>query len=170
MDAHTNAINTLETTPATKCDEIADLQSVLTHFSRVGSNVYITGANLHIRNTSGSTDGAPDGLGNLIVGYNEIEVRGGGNDDRSGSHNLVVGSRHNFSSYGGLVAGLENNISGAWASVSGGHFNTASGFSASVSGGVQNSASGIGASTSGGLNRSAVGQWDWVAGTLFENL
>ena len=45
---------------------------------------------------------AGNGLGNLVIGYNEL--RGAG-DDRSGSHNLVIGSRNNYSSHGGLVGG-----------------------------------------------------------------
>ena len=43
--------------------------------------------------------GPVNGLGNVVIGYNEL--RGAG-DDRSGSHNLVFGSRNNYSSYGGL--------------------------------------------------------------------
>jgi hypothetical protein len=43
-----------------------------------------------------------NGLGNVVIGYNE--PRGAG-DDRSGSHNLVIGSQNNFSSYGGFMAG-----------------------------------------------------------------
>jgi hypothetical protein len=41
-----------------------------------GPNIYITGANLHILSGAGSTNttnnGAARGLGNLIIGYNEI--------------------------------------------------------------------------------------------------
>ncbi len=48
---------------------------------------------------------------------------------------MVIGPNHRFLSFGGLVAGLHNTISGPEASVSGGSFNTASGLAASVSGG-----------------------------------
>ncbi len=92
----------------------------------------ISGINVQIVNDSGTTDGAVDGLGNLIVGYNELRGLG---DDRTGSHNLIVGDEHNYSSYGGLVAGHFNTISGLFASVSGGRSNTASGQYSSVSGG-----------------------------------
>ena len=38
------------------------------------------------------------------MGYNELgNVQG---DDRSGSHNVVAGSRNNYASYGGAVIGL----------------------------------------------------------------
>jgi hypothetical protein len=41
----------------------------------VGPNIYITGANVHIVSGSGSTsDGSHRrGLGNLIIGYNEVK-------------------------------------------------------------------------------------------------
>jgi hypothetical protein len=109
------------------------------------------GVNVRIVNGTGTTDGVVDGAGNLIVGYNELRTSG---NFRSGSHNLVVGKEHNFSSFGGLVAGKGSTVSGAHASVSGGRDNTASGFGSSVS---------------GGTNRSALGDDDWVAGTLFED-
>lgn len=41
----------------------------------------------------------PNGLGNLIVGYNESR---GGSDIRTGSHNVVMGQGNNFSRFGGL--------------------------------------------------------------------
>jgi hypothetical protein len=93
----------------------------------------------------------PNGLGNLIVGYNEPRPEGFVNF-RTGSHNVVVGQQHNFSGFGGLVVGFFNEISGDFASVSGGFGNTASGAFSSVS---------------GGNNRTAAGQFDWVAGPLF---
>ena len=125
----------------------------------------ISGINVQVVNGSGATNGTPDGLGNLIVGYNEL--RGAG-DDRTGSHNLVTGRRNNYKSYGGLIGGASNEISGNWSSVSGGVLNTASGAYSSVSGGRFNTASGIASTVSGGASRSATGTNDWVAGSLFE--
>jgi hypothetical protein len=166
------------------------------YFSRQGDDITIDGANLHIVNGLGATNGLPtdptsidpahtvvNGLGNLIVGYNELRagLPGLGSDDRSGSHNLVVGSLQNFSSFGGLVAGELNSISGAYASVSGGYANRASGIQASVSGGDGNIASGGAASVSGGDGNTASGnfasvsggfgtdaplEWGWAAGAF----
>ena len=121
-------------------NRITALETLLVHFSRSGNEITISGANLHINSATGSTDGSVNGLGNLIVGYNE--ERGSG-DDRSGSHNIVVGTRHNYSSFGGLVVGYSNTISGYYASVSGGQGNTASGITANVSGGYNNTASSL---------------------------
>jgi len=140
---------------------IATLENLLMHFSRAGDEITISGANLHIVDGSGTTDGPVNGLGNVIVGYNEPRGLG---DDRTGSHNLVVGSAHNYQSYGGLVAGIYNNITGEYASVSGGYGNTASGLTSSVSGGLYNTASGGDASVSGGSDNSAVGQGSSICG------
>jgi len=83
----------LEATVAAQTKQIATLVDKLTHFCRDGDEVFITSANLHIVNGEGSTN-TTNGLGNLIVGYSE--QRGDGTDDRSGSHNVVVGPAHNF--------------------------------------------------------------------------
>jgi hypothetical protein len=88
---------------------LAALETKLAHVSVSGNDILITGANLHVRSGSGSTDGPVNGLGNLIVGYNEL--RGGTADNRAGSHNLVVGSQNNYASYGGLVGGLQSGVS-----------------------------------------------------------
>jgi hypothetical protein len=88
-------------------------------FDDAANEVVITGANLRIVNGLGTTDTA-NGLGNLIVGYNESRPPNEGPDVRAGSHDVVVGRRLNFSSFGGLVVGFLNEISGRFASVSGG--------------------------------------------------
>jgi hypothetical protein len=138
---------------------VAALEQLLKHFSREKNEIFITGANLHIVNGLGRTDcgteeqpiaDCPNGLGNLIVGYNEPRPEEFGENIRSGSHNVVVGQQHNFSRFGGLVVGNFNTISGDFAVVSGGEGNTASGVEASVSGGRENTASGIWSSVSGG--------------------
>ena len=138
--------------------------------------------NVMVVNGTGSTEGATNGVGNLIVGYDEF--LGSPDDNKSGSHNLVVGPEHNYSSVGGFVAGRANNIlggsatvsggffntaSGGRSSVSGGSFNTASGLAPSVSGGRTGTASGLASSVSGGSGRTAPGPRNWVAGTLFED-
>jgi hypothetical protein len=101
-------------------------------FDATTNEIVITGANLRLLNGLGSTD-TTNGLGNLIVGYNE--PRDSGENRQTGSHNVVVGKQHQFSSFGGLVVGLQNEIRGAFASVSGGVGNTAAAEHASISGG-----------------------------------
>ncbi|MCP3919120.1 MAG: hypothetical protein GY711_26555 [bacterium] len=67
----------------------------------------ISNVNVQIVNGVGATNGVPDlpnqtvtnGLGNLIVGYNELGNPDG--DERTGSHNLIVGARHTCTGFGG---------------------------------------------------------------------
>jgi hypothetical protein len=84
---------------------VAALEQLLKHVSREGKEIFITGANLHIVNGLGSTDrfddegneipDCPNGLGNLIVGYNELRQENPDcprvfvtcTDTRIGSHN-----------------------------------------------------------------------------------
>src|SRR5215510_12678052 len=130
-------------------------------FNSANHELMLTGANLRIVNGLGSTE-TTNGVGNLIVGYNE--PRGFEPDVHTGSHNVVVGPQHNFSSFGGLVVGLQNEISGQYASVSGGGSNTASRRGASVSGGEINTALGDHASVSGGFENAASGSHSSVSG------
>jgi hypothetical protein len=135
------------------------------HFD--GTTLQFTGINVQIVSGSGATDGAVNGKGNLIVGYDEpgrctghfisptlcktnadCPVFGACADrgPKTGSHNVIVGAPNSYSAYGGVVAGERNAISGPFASVTGGTDNTASGEAASVSGG-------------GGLGQPANGGW-----------
>lgn len=142
--------------------------------------IVVTGANLQIVNGLGATNGHADdpastdpddvrtnGLGNLIVGYNEW----GDDPTRRGSHNIVVGSDLDYSSFGGLVVGRSSEIGAPFASVSGGRGRAlgiassvsggdgvASGDFSSVTGGLSGIASGYGASVLGGDNNEAAGE------------
>jgi trimeric autotransporter adhesin len=145
---------------------VSALERTLTHVRSVTGEagrpeVVITGANLRIVNNLQATATA-NGLGNLIVGYNE--PRNDGDNRRTGSHNVVVGQGHNFSSFGGLVVGRQNEIAEAFAAVSGGFDNTASGPSAAVSGGIFNRATGPSAAVSGGFGNMASGNAASVSG------
>ncbi len=131
-----------------------------------GPHLIFEGVNLHIESGSGSTDdgGSPSGLGNLVVGYNEVPFGGLVAGDRDGSHNIVLGPEHKYLSTGGFVAGERNTISGLSASVSGGQLNTASALFSSVSGGSANTASGTRSSVSGGTGNTASGFFSSVSG------
>lgn len=143
---------------------VAALENLLVHLSRDGNDLYLTGANLHVVNGTGSTEGDPNSLGNVIIGYNEERPSG---NNRSGSHMLVIGMRHNYTRFGGIVAGWNNETSGSYASVSGGFNNTASGSLSSVSGGQGNTASGSLSSVSGGAFNTASGTSATVSGGAF---
>ncbi|MGA7296017.1 MAG: hypothetical protein WBW92_00725, partial [Rhodanobacteraceae bacterium] len=195
-------VSTLQGTVSSQAATITSLQSqltavqgntVLTLDNKLGlgtdnatgqPTARFTGVNVQVVDGTGSTDGVPNGLGNLIIGYNETagtrafcsdglydnqgdcQTNGGtwAANQRSGSHNLILGDRNAYSRYGGLVAGTDNVVNGAYASVSGGYFNTASGSASSVSGGASSIASGSFSSVSGGHGNTASGNSSSVSG------
>lgn len=133
----------------------------------------LSGLNVRLDNGAGTTYGASNGLGNLILGYNESE---GGHRDaegnfmdgevRVGSHNLVVGAGHTYGSNGSLLGGYNNSLfgqgsailsgqaslaTGTWSAILGGLDNRATATNTCISGGHSNTASGDRASISGGL-------------------
>jgi hypothetical protein len=146
--------------------ENAALQSLLADVTRGDvdgtDTLTFSGVNLQIVNGEGETD-TVNGLGNLIVGYNGQTVVGA-DPDRSGSHSVVVGDGHGWTSHGALIAGRDNTVSGAWASVLGGSSGTASGDRAAVVGGRQNTAGGTGAVVTGGQGNQASGNEATVLG------
>ena len=142
---------------------VQKLEAKLACMTTDGDEVMFEKCNVHIRSGNGKTDGTVNGLGNLIIGYNEGS---GQNIKRTGSHNLVLGPEHAYSSFSGLVIGRENTISAPYASVSGGRLNTASGFAASVSGGSVNTARADFASVSGGKSNEARGLASSVSGGI----
>ena len=154
-------VDALETRIASLEATVSNLLARFSGVTRNGEDITFSGVNVHIVNGTGTTSGDVNGLGNLIVGYNEL--RGSG-DDRSGSHNIVSGARNNYSSFGGFVAGNYNAISGDYASVSGGNANTASGSYSSISGGTGSIASGLYASVSGGAINMAIGNFSSISG------
>lgn len=108
-----------------------------------GPHIVFRGVNVHVQSGADTTADTTSGLGNLIIGYNEAAPA----QVRTGSHNLVGGSQNGFSSYGGLVFGVGNKITGTYASVVGGENNTASGISSTVLGGKIKSANWLNATS-----------------------
>jgi len=83
----------------------ATLQARLTCVTNSNSTDFVfDGCNVLIQNGAGAT-GTVNARGNLIIGYNKNEV-----SKRTGSHNLIVGDLHEYTSYGGVVTGTENTI------------------------------------------------------------
>ena len=64
-------------------------------------DVIFSGTNLLIQNGSEASDLA-NAKGNLILGYNSagLEIL-----ERTGSHNVIIGDGHAYTSTGGLVSG-----------------------------------------------------------------
>ena len=187
-----------------RANSVLDLNGYLTFDVSNGYPVALfRGINVQIVNGAGETQRV-NGLGNLIIGYNqpsagsficslgvadtEAACRAGGGvwgqSHKSGSHNIIGGDFNSYTSWGGMVWGLENAITapyavvmggarnragGSLASISGGSYNTASGIYSTVAGGFVNRASGDFSSVGGGSQRTASGVHDWGAGGLSED-
>jgi uncharacterized coiled-coil protein SlyX len=155
-----------------------------------GPLVQLAGVNLQIVNGTGSTNSI-NGLGNLIIGYNEANTIAGedyqhcsdgqyssaedcgsgvgwSHSHKSGSHYLVTGSQNNYSQYGGIVAGFRNFSTRAYSTVTGGDRNAAKGSNSSISGGSFNQTHDLASegSVSGGSDNEAVGEFSSVSGGI----
>ena len=165
-----SAIATLQTGLANDITNITAIQAQ-TQYISTGIDIngfpatFISNCNVWVQDGSGSTNdngGTATGLGNLIVGYNELGNYAG--DIRTGSHNLIVSAQNNYTAYGGAVFGLNNSITGTFASVTGGDSNSASGLNASITGGSGSLASGDYAAITGGVSNVADGNYAFVGG------
>ena len=145
-------------------ERVAALEELFEGVKRSGDTLILTGANLQIVSGQGSTDAEPNGLGNLIVGYDEARTDGAG--VKSGSHMLVLGSENSYSSFGGIVGGRANVVSADYASVIGGVENRGSGVFGVVLGGRSGEASGTLAVVGGGQGALASGEAASVCGGL----
>jgi hypothetical protein len=131
--------------------EQEELKAILKYAKVVPSGVdskptiQVSGANVQIESGAGSEEAPVNGEGNLFIGY-DYPYPG----EQTGSNNLAVGSELRYTSYGSIVGGSHNGVTGAYSSVVGGAANLASGNYASVSGGFFSVARGILASVSGG--------------------
>ncbi len=146
-----------------------------------------TGVNLQINNGIGSTTSG-NGLGNIIIGYNEASnfapefcsdpqyttsvtcignLQMWGRNVYRGSHNLVLGSSNSYDDSAGIVAGIYNVMNNDLASVIGGERNISSGYKSMVLGGRENIASGISSTISAGVKNQAIGIYSGVIGGAF---
>lgn len=149
-------------------DRVAALEATLSGVRRQGDDLIFSGVNVYVVSGAGKTDAAPNGKGNLIVGYNELrggfDLEGRPEDRRGGSHNLVVGSANNYTSWGGVVTGIHNDSEGQYAALLGGHENTAAGDFSAALGGVENAITGDAAVAIGGSRNRSDGYWTLAAG------
>jgi hypothetical protein len=122
------------------------------------STIKFSGVNVQIVNGEGKT-ATVNGEGNLVIGYNEgpEATEKTETTEKTGSHNLILGNYQTYTSYGGILSGSDNTISGPFASITGGYKNTVSvsGDYSSVSGGYKNTASSNDSSVTGGFDNTA---------------
>src|SRR5690606_4002008 len=155
LDEQAATISTLESTVATLSSQLSAVEGssvmalgpYLTVQGGDRPTATLSGLNLQIVNGMGATSTA-NGVGNLIIGYDEPRTtppetcslgmhadeenctKNGGTwavSHKSGSHYVVVGPQHNYSQYGGLLAGYGNSSTGWFASATGGAGNQATG-------------------------------------------
>lgn len=162
--AQAATITTLEDENATQASEIAALESLTSSMTlvTVDGQPTVRFSDVNVQIVDGSNDtsdasGPLNGRGNLIVGYNENN-----SDQRTGSHNLIVGPSHSYTSYGSLIAGFNNFAAGASSSITGGQSNRANGAVSSIAGGNANTANGNWSSVTGGEANTANGFWSSV--------
>ena len=142
--------------------QVQVLEALLADVTRNGNTLVFgatSGLNIQVVSGAGATDAAPNGNGNLIIGYDEAytsafetceEAHGVGNCSKTGSHNLIVGPGHSYPSTGGIVGGSHNGIVATSASVLGGSHNAASGLASVITAGFGNDTPGLLATVSGG--------------------
>jgi hypothetical protein len=135
----------------------SELQTRLAGVSRSGSTLRFNAMNVQITNGEGTTN-TTNGLGNLLIGYNETPGA------QTGSHNLMLGITQTFTSYGGLLAGNHNSVTAPYSSITGGNTNIASALNSVVSGGSSNHATGLFSSVSGGAANTASGIRSSISG------
>jgi hypothetical protein len=157
--------------------ELEALDKILPHLKYVESGVggkptiQFSGVNVQVVNGEGKTS-AVNGAGNLIIGYDEEP------GSQTGSHDLMLGTKQAYTSYGSILGGLGNTASGAntvvlgeanlaeggQSGVLGGGGNKATGRQAQVLGGSGDLASGVASVVSAGSENTASAQWATVSG------
>jgi hypothetical protein len=136
--------------------DLATLFDGLIEIDAANNVVRIVGANLQVVNGSdlNLTNDVNEpfaGLGNVIIGYNEDTVGA----SRTGSHNLILGTDNSYTSYGAIVSGANNQVTGPNTAVIAGTDSTANGTSSVVVGGGNNDAVGDSSVVVGGDNNTA---------------
>jgi hypothetical protein len=149
--------------------QVEQLKSLLPFISFAASGVggkptvQFTGVNVQVLSGAHKTNATPNGEGNLVIGYDENPAK----HEQTGSNNLILGEEQTFTSYGGILGGFANSVTGPFASVTGGGENSAESKEAAISGGWLNVVSGQeaeDASVSGGRENHASGEYASVGG------
>lgn len=169
-----NILNTLNTMQNFITEVLPNIEGGID--AQGNAAIFFSGVNVHINNGEGSTY-TNAGTGNLIIGYDEASTHmhivfcsivastgsaydnqvdcenNGGNwvgSQKTGSHNVIIGSEHNYTQAGALIAGYQNSAVGHATSITGGSENVASGANSHVSAGSNNISSGVHSVVSGG--------------------
>lgn len=141
-----------------------------------------TGVNVQV--VSADVPYQTNGLGNLIIGFNNVtnsrvfcsdgqytdsvncigNLHTWGANQRSGSHNLIVGNGNSYTNVGSIIAGLWNINTGVYNSVLGGTNNMTIGNQSAILGGSRNESFGSSSTVSGGDTNATFGTFSSVIG------
>ena len=138
--------------------------------------ILVSGANLQVHNGYGAN--WSNGLGNVIVGYNQLQAEQDPVDTRNGSHNMVIGNGHYYTGVHNLISGGTNRAFGSagvifgynnktWDNanvVLGGGNNAAYGDACAILGGVLNVTNGVENVLIGGRSNQTEGNRNVVLG------
>ena len=120
--------------------------------------------------TVGGISSVIGGENNGAVG-NGSAVIGGFFNFAFGTQSVIVGGQSNTTDGQGatIAGGVINRADGTFAAVAGGQGNRAIGGASAVGGGSGNDALNLFSTVSGGRTRTASGEFDWVAGSIFQD-
>jgi len=183
QDAQNRAATVATDLAALQANSVLALDGILA-YDVASETARFTGVDVQVTNGQGAN--TINGRGNLIVGYNQARTgaaicsKGGdaGNSQsacesfggvwaanhKSGSHNLVVGEGHAYSSFGGVLFGQNNAVTSWTGTVLGGVNNVVRADRGSVAAGAANVVIGNGAVVSGGSLNRALGAWSRIGG------
>jgi hypothetical protein len=135
------AVSTAQITPL--FGVTAEHREILDHMSIVylddgqggtTKTIRISDVNVQVVNGLESTE-TINGLGNLIVGYNEFRTL---ENNRTGSHSIVLGKENNYNKYASTVGGISNSVNGEYSSIITGISNVVNANGSCVIGGSEN--------------------------------
>jgi hypothetical protein len=160
--ALTSTLDSLDTTVNTIESRVHVAEQTLSpiDYDARSKSVVFTGVNVQIRNGAGATDGDTDGTGNLIIGWNEADE----DDGRTGSHNVIVGSHHDWVGHSGIAVGVDHDLLTDAGATVGGESNVVSAHGAVLIGGQDNEATGAGSVGIGGAENLLAGELSIATG------
>jgi len=184
--------NNLETRLANvEANTVLELDGYLSYAEFNGyPTAEFSGVNIQVNDGSNNTVGFVNGLGNIIIGYNEdssialefcsdpqftAEIPCGiagetwAKNIHRGSHNLILGRGNSYDDYGSIISGENNVVNGTNTSIISGALNNVSGSYAITVGGNKNIASGIISALIGGRENEANVNYSTVSGG-FKNI
>lgn len=121
----TSQVATLNSSPAVQMGSLGYLRLETGDLNYLkGPHIIFEGVNVHVRDGSGVTEGewgwdeaagmnrnAQTGYGNLVIGYNELNLNSPLNGqyptplDRSGTHNFIMGQQHRYRASSNILHG-----------------------------------------------------------------